>query len=342
MGGIAEFKKKKSIKMLEVKVIEQIDKNKYLVGEETEAMIMIEIEDANQSKLIVDDMSIKLIKPKYIDQNTFEVNPNFKMMIMTKQVEMNVKPKVLKALKEAGMVPTTKGSEETKIITFAELDKFDENTEVPNLVVKVSSVTRPMDGKFSKFKLATIKDKDNKKNNLAIYPPHLDSFAPGKVFKISVVKITNYKKVDEDYHRLSTVRKATIQVYEDKSEIFKNVTTGEFVLTGIVLGHGDIHQYQACKTSWMKVRDNNKCDAHKENKEDCKANSEFVTELYVDAENEVETLHGFSRHFGLEGKEEEKIEELMEKLDSKKIKVEYNVDQDNGEKKRIVEMKIIL
>ena len=32
----------------------------------------------------------------------------------------------------------------------------------------------------------------------------------------------------------------------------------------------------------------------------------------------------------------------MEKLDAKKIKVEYNVDQDNGEKKRIVEMKIIL
>ena len=80
--------------------------------------------------------------------------------------------KVLKSLKELG-ASTSKTGAEIKLITFEELDQIQDKTEGFNLVVKVSSVTIAMDGKFSKFKLATIKDRQNMQNNLAIYPPAL-------------------------------------------------------------------------------------------------------------------------------------------------------------------------
>ena len=61
----------------------------------------------------------------------------------------------------------------------------------------------------------------------------------------------------------------------------------------------------------------------------------------MDVLTEVETLQGFSRHFGLNNRELDNIEEELEKFVSKEAKIEYNKDQDNEAKKRIVEMKLL-
>ena len=287
-------------------------------------------------KQLLEGTSVRMIKPKYLDQNTLKINPSFKLMKI-KPIEVNLKPKVIAKLKQfAQSIKMTTESQEFK--TFEEIDKIPENTETNDVTVKIASITRAMDGKYSKYKLAMIKDKDNAKNNLAVYPPHLDKMTPGKIYTISVVKKTNYKKETETYMRLSTVKRATIKEFDDKKKVFENVTTGEYVTDGTILGHGDIHQYNACTISWMKIRETEKCELHENNKEGCEAKTEFVTEIYVDAANEVETLHGFSRHFGLEGIaiDEKIIEETMEKLVSKEVSIEYNQDQDSEAKKRIV------
>ena len=339
MGSLHEFKKKKTANTIEAKIIEKIDESKFIIADEHDAMIMIGINDKTQSKPIVEGISVRIMKPKYIDQNTVEANENFKIMKI-KPIEANIKPKVLKSLKELG-ASTSKTGAEIKLITFEELDQIKDKTEGFNLVVKVSSVSRAMDGKFSKFKLATIKDRQNMQNNLAIYPPHLDSLTPGKIYKLSVVKKTDYKKENENYNRLSTVRKADIKEFDDKKKDFKNVTVGECVLSGLVLGFGDVHEYSACKSSWMKVRESQKCEKHIDAKEDCQITQEFVTEIYIDVNNEVETLSGFRRHFGLNEQVQDNIEDELEKLVSKEVKIEYNIDQDAGGKKRIVEIKIL-
>ena len=216
-------------------------------------MIMIGINE--DAKKFVDGVSVRLIKPKYIDENTIEINQGFRM-IKIKPIEANVKAKKIKQLKDIGSATSSSASSAASssardLMTFQELDKIPANTEAFNLTFKVSSISRSIDGKYSKFKLATITDRQNMQNNLAVYPPHLESLTPGKIYKMSVVKKSNYKKEDEIYNRLSTVKKASIKEFDDKNEAFKDVTTGEFVLTGMILGHGDIHEYKACKISWM-------------------------------------------------------------------------------------------
>ena len=338
MASIQEFKKKKTINKIDVKIIEVVGKDKFIVADENEAMIVID--DKIDAKILIEGISVRAIKPLYIDENTMKVNPLFKL-VKIKPIESNIKPRRISKLKEiANLIEITPNQESFK--TFEDIDQFQPNTEASNLVIRVSSISRAMDGKFSKYKLATIKDKNNMQNNLAIYPPHLESMVPGKIYKLSMVKKTNYKKETEMYTRLSTVRKATIKEFDDEQDIFANVTTGEFVAIGTILGHGEIHEYEACKESWMKIRDTNKCEEHADRGKDCEARKEFVTEIYFDTETEVETLHGFSRHFGLEGKitEESTIEETLEKLISKEATVEYNKDYDGEAKKRIVQIKL--
>jgi hypothetical protein len=338
MGSIQDFKKNKSINKIDVKIIELVDKCKFIVGDENDAMIMID--DKIDEKLLVVGISVRMIKPKYLDDNTLKVNPCFKL-VKIRPIESNVKPRKLVKLKElAQSINTTNNIEVLK--TFEDIDMNPPNTEADNLIVRVSNISRAMEGKFSKYKLATIKDKNNMQNNIAVYPPHLDSMKPGNIYKLSMVKKTNYKKDDEMYTRLSTVRKANIKEFNDENNIFKNVTTGEYVAVGTILGHGEIHKYEACTVSWMKIRETNKCESHTDKENNCEAKTEFVTEIYFDTEDEVETLNGFSRHFGLDGQviDEQVIEETMEKIVSKEATIEYNKDKDAEAKKRIVHIKL--
>ena len=179
--------------------------------------------------------------------------------------------------------------------------------------------------------MATIKDVDNTRNKIAIYTSHLEKIVPGSIYKISVVQKTNYKKEDEDYFRLSTVRKSVIQEFEDKEDKFKNVTVGEFQVHGSILGHGDIMLYDACESSWMKVKETKRCDAHSEKKEECKKRTQFVTEIYVaieEAEGEVETFSAFSRHFNFNEQHLDEME-IQKKLEeifiSQTVSIEYTL-----------------
>ena len=78
MGSIQEFKKNKSINKIDVKIIELVDKCKFIVGDENDAMIMID--DKIDEKLLVVGISVRMIKPKYLDDNTLKFNPCFKLV----------------------------------------------------------------------------------------------------------------------------------------------------------------------------------------------------------------------------------------------------------------------
>ena len=341
MGSLQEFKKNKTINKIDVKIINVADKNKFIVADEKDLMILIINDDKKDEKLLIEGNSIRLIKPKYVDENTMEINKNFRTMKI-KPVEANFKGKKLQTMldlaKSIQFTPTKE-----KPMTFQELDQKPANSEAFNLVFKVCSVSRAMEGKYSKFKLAMIKDRENLKNNLAIYPPHLDRLETSKLYLMSIVKKTNYKKEDEKYFRLSTVRKSEISEYKDNDKIFEHVTVGEFEVSGIVLGYGEIHVYNACVISWMKIRESNKCDAHGEKIEDCQYKIEFVLDIYVDTGDEVETFSGFRRHFNLVDKdaEEEQLEGILDdKYVSHKTRIEYNQDKDEIGKKRIVQIEM--
>ena len=342
MASLQVLKKSKAATNIDVKIIEIIAEDMFIVADESESMIMRNIDGKIEGTLIQQGNSVRFIKPKYIDENLIEVNQNFRPMKI-RPIEVNIKDKKIQKWKE---LANTFGSRPSSasLLTFSILDQKPQNSEACNLVFKACSVSRAIEGKFSKFKLATIKDVDNTRNNIAIYPPHLEKIVPGSIYKISVVKKTNYKKEDEDYFRLSTVRKSVIQEFEDKEDKFKNVTVGEFQVHGSILGHGDIMLYDACESSWMKVKETKRCDAHSEKKEECKKRTKFVTEIYVaikEADGEVETFSAFSRHFNFNEQHLDEME-IQKKLEeifiSQMVSIEYNIDKDINGKKRIVKM----
>ena len=343
MGSLHLLKKNKCATRIDVKIVEAINENTFIIGDEKEAMILKA--EKNEKKILVEGNSVRLIKPKFIDGNIIESHPSFPPMKI-KPVETNVKEKVLDKLREiASMFQPAPGQGQgpEHLLTFKDLDEKPPNSEA-TLVVRVCSVTRPLEGKYSKFRFATIKDKDNLMNNLAIYPPHTEKlFEPGKLYKISHVKKTNYKKEGENYFRVSTQRKSFIKEFEDHAKIFENVTIGEFQTVGSILGHGDIMCYQGCTVSWLKVKQSGKCDAHAENMTDCETRNEFVTEIYLDVEDDVQTFIGFTRHFELNVQDfqEETIGRLLaEKFVLKDVRIDFNKDQDNAGKNRMIKMEM--
>ena len=122
------------------------------------------------------------------------------------------------------------------------------NAEGPQnfqICVLLCNLSKTFQGKLGPYRVAQIKDKEGNRNAMFLNSPHHN-----KVKRFDIVTIAKFKKLDKQcqesqLHMLATLGFTKIQVVTQSMEAtFENVSAGEHLLEGVIVGSADLDIYR--------------------------------------------------------------------------------------------------
>ena len=142
-------------------------------------------------------------------------------------------------------------------------------------------------------------------------------------------------KNDETKMRLHTTGFTKIEPGTMEDSInFKQVGNGDESITVEVIGFGEISIYPSWKLHYKKLDENNNCHSCNKELEDDEILDDFRTEIYIEAksnnlpdndmESDVKQILAFKK--ALDIKQGENIEEKLEGMTGKTVKIDFNAD----------------
>ena len=327
------------IDIVDLKVIKKLNEDHYIVADESGFVLLL------SDQILQENTSYKLIKPKYNqDPQKLIKNPKFSAV----KKEVNIKVKKLSIEIENRLKKDVETKPETDEIgnmnDFSQIQMLGINSIANEITVMVTSMSSTITGKFGTYRIITCKDIKNQKNSINLYKHHQDKVETGQSYKITKLKVNNFKKEDQDFNRLGTTHATKIvQASEKHKEEFEKngVILGDKVVKGTILGVADLKCYESCVQCWCKVDEEGFC--RKCFKKITEKKKDFNMVLYVqNIEDEDDILDLFVFKSTLDMKDlEENIDEglLNKRLVDQICHAEY-IENKEDEKKKVVKIKI--
>ena len=164
-----------------------------------------------------------------------------------------------------------------------------------------------------------------------------------EIYKVTKLKVSNYKREDDDFNRLGTTISSRIikGSATDKKEFDEaKVRVGDHIVKGTIIGISELNIYQSCKVCWCKVDDEGfcrKCDKKVDN-----TKPDFNLVMYVqsdDQDDDIIEIFSFNTTLDLKLEKDIDISEdnLNKMMMEMKVKAEYDVDKtrDDGKFKLV-------
>ena len=337
-GSIADLKNAKTekVNMLEVKIVKKVSDEKYIAADETAHILFVS--DQN----LTEGSAYKLIKPTY-ENSELRKSPKFGAI----KVERKIKTKPMKPADEEVLLASVDHVEnklKTKVVNdFKSVDTLGVGGIAEEIGLMVVNISNIIEGKFGTYRIITCKDMKNQKNSINLYRNLRDMVEVGEVYNFTKLKINNFKKEDQDFHRLGTTYASRIlkDLGQGKMEFEKaGVMIGDGEIKGTIIGISELNIYESCKNCWCKVDQEGfcrKCSKKVEYKKE-----DFNLVMYVqddEKEDEILDIFCFKSTLGLTDVEEMEVNEenLNKKLIGNKCVAQYNKDTNrDSEKFRLV------
>ena len=316
------------ISVLEIKVLKKISDDHYIVADETDQMLF----ESEQN--LKEESCYKLIKPVY-KANKLTKNSKFAAVKLQKKLNTTVlkQPDVKSFLDK---LETVQGKEESKIEThFESIEDLGVGGIVKEITLIVTNKSSVIAGKFGQYRIVTCKDIKNQKNSVNLYRNCLNMVDVGEIYKFTNLKVSNFKKEDEKYHRTGTTYSSRItkaSAVDEKEFTKMGVMLGDEAAKGTIVGISELKVYESCEECWCKVDDEYMC--WKCNKKVDKKKKDFNLCLYIEIEKqddqseEEEILNVFSFKSTLGLADIEKLDVTEDSLNTlmmgKKCDIQYN------------------
>ena len=144
-------------------------------------------------------------------------------------------------------------------------------------------------------------------------------------------------KNEEVQMRLHTTSFSKIEAgTAQESILFEGIRSGDAMIEGELIGIGEIKKYQSCKIHFCKVNDESDCPKCMSKLTEKNIIDDFRMDLYVEERGSVENGEATVAEIllfkkTLSSHHSENIEDKVDELVNKKIRVDYNID-DAGRK----------
>ena len=318
--------------MLDVKVVKKVAEEYYIVADETEHTLLVSTQDLKEGS------SYKLIKPSYADSE-LRKNPKFAVV----KVERDIKTKQLKKDEEkllVGRIKQTEKNEGAKIVNdFGLVEGLGIGGIAEEITLMVTNISGIIQGKFGNYRIANCKDIKNKTNSLNLYRNMMDMVNVEDVLVFTKLKVNNFRKEDQDYHRLGTTAGSRITkagVKEKQKFEAAGVMLGDNIVKGSIIGISEVKFYESCNKCWCKIDDEGIC--RKCNMKPDSKREDYNLIMYIQNDkddDDILDLFGFRSTLELEGNVNRDINEdkLNIKMVGKKCVAEYNIDKNRSDGK---------
>ena len=313
----------KTNSILEVTIIKVLSDSSLIVGDKSSLAILLIHKDSSVASLCTVGRGIKLIKPEVINPNSLNTSPRFKIL-PGKTVSFKHSEKELQALEKIAEKLVSPPPQPFQIVTFKTIESLKEKSNIlpTPLTVLIVSISRVIQTQYGPYKILGIKDTENVASDLNLYGSIGAMIEPFQVYCFTKIKITNYKP--NDFHRLATTRFTVItKASADASAAFADVTVGEKVICGSVVGIGEVTEYMSCIEHKKKVSDEGYCHVCGEDKLPKTAQDLHAIIYVLDTDSDVVSVKIFSKQF-TKVKHESPIHAALQPLVDKKLKVDAN------------------
>ena len=318
--------------MLDVKVVKKVAEEYYIVADETEHTLLVSPQELKEGS------TYKLIKPSYADSE-LRKNPKFAVV----KVERDIKTKPLKKDDEKLLVARimqTENNEGAKIVNdFGLIEGLGIGGIADEITLMVTNISSIIQGKFGTYRIATCKDIKGKTNSLNLYRNLVDMVNVEDVLVFTKLKVNNFRKEDQDYHRLGTTAGSRITragVKEKQKFEAAGVMLGDKVVKGSILGISEVNVYESCSKCWCKIDDEGLCRKCNMKPESKKQDYNLIMYIQNDEdEDDILDLFGFKSTLEVGGNIKGEIDEdaLNIWMVGKKCVAEYNIDKNRGDGK---------
>ena len=339
---IADLKDGKADKVntLEVKILKKVSNTNYIVADETANTLLV----SDQS--LKEGSAYKLIKPSY-EESELRKNSKFGAI----KVERNIKTKELKTEDEKLLVGSLKngGKVNCRISNdFESVNALGVGGTSEEITLMVVGKSRVINGKFGTYRIVDCKDVKNRKNSVNLYKSLQNVVEVGGVYLFTKLKVNNFKKEDQDFHRLGTTHATRIlnEGKQGKDEFEKaGVMIGDKGIIGTIIGISELNVYESCKSCWCRVDDESFCKKCNQKVDTNQEDFNLVMYVQNNAEDEeILDIFSFKSTLGLTDIEKMQINEdnLNEKMNGHKCVAQYKIEKNNdAEKLRLVKFNMI-
>ena len=226
MANLAEAKGLGKAKILNVKVLSQITKEKFIIGDAS-LITVLEVRNLPKISLKVNSF-IKLLKPIFEDEKLL-LNEELKFLKGT-PFDTEFDGKTISEIESQNDKQPRKTLQQIHPQPGNKIDVID---------LKVCTVSQPFSGKFSTYRNLICKDYEGTKISVTLYRNMIDSCIQGQIYNFENLKVSPYQGPQDAFHRLQSnsltrIHKADSQVLD----LFDNVLLGDFSVKGSVAGKG--------------------------------------------------------------------------------------------------------
>lgn len=322
---------------LAVLIVRKLQPYVYIVGDSSSLGLLQLTENPHHDKAICIGMTVKLIKPILIDDQTIQTNKNFKPIRNKEEIKIKPKEDSLKKFK----VKTEENESPNNLITFQSIEENKSQMNIASLTVLVSNISRIIETKTSKYQIAGIIDTENQKTSINLYDSSIGKFELGNIYTLTRLKKTMIRKENEYQMRILTTKYTKIceATVKDQRQ-FGNVKLAEHHVNGTIIGVGELNSYKSCEMHWNKLDENSicpKCDGSPPN-----IKIDFNTDIYIQEtkSEDIKSFLIFKRHVGTltESDDHETIEKNLSKLEGRTCEVQF--DDPENEDQQIIPKKL--
>lgn len=315
------------VNWMQLTIIEKVTDSKYIVGDNT-GIAILEIPE-EFCKYLEIGKGIKLVKPGKLDDNIISCDKRFSPM-KTKAVKL-VKhdQKKIDALKKL-IAKTSEKQEDTQ---FKDIQNSHDNTIITEVLVYVTTVSRPIESKYGCYKICNLRDKSSAAMAINMYAPHVDRLEANAVYTMKKIKKITMKT--DGSTRLTTNRYTQIQNgSQEERDVFKNVRVAENTIEGTCVMFTNMSTYNACTKHLIKLDQYLTCAGCQKKLTDEEINIDFhcMVQIEDDADASMKSILVFKRllKVHVQNNNEEDIGEILEEhLVGKKLKIDYNTPHED-------------
>ena len=188
----------------------------------------------NHEKDIKVGMTVKLIKPVAIDNQTIQSNKSFKPMKSKTKLELTPSEEDLSKFE----VKEEESQIKNDLTTFQFIIENQSQIHFPSLTVLVTNVSRIIETKSGKYQIVAIMDIDSEKTSINLYDSNIGKLKFGEIYNITKVKKTMLRKDQATKLRLLTTKFTKISEANEEDKVkFENVKLAYNQIQGIIVRH---------------------------------------------------------------------------------------------------------
>ena len=311
-----------------VSIIKKLQPFKFIAGDSS-GLALLKIAE-NQEKDIQVGMTVKLIKPDAIDNQTIQSNKSFKPMKSKDKIKLTPTEEDLSKFE----VKEEKNQIKNDLTTFQFIKENQSQIHFSHLTILVTNVSRIIETNSGKYQIVAIMDINSEKTSINLYDPNIGKLQFGEIYNITKVKKKMLRKDQATELRLLTTKFTKIsEANEEDKGKFENVKLADKQIQGIIVGFGEINSYKSCEKHWNKLDEDDLCP--KCESPPTKVKIDFNTDLYIQdsSTGDIKSFIIFKRQITTisNGDDHNIIEGKLTELEGTSCQVEFDETENDDQ-----------